>query len=157
MQGTPYSFDGGLRMKKTMSHKNKNRTEVRNKTNLKVDREAVKILRTVRDEDAFYFYEGVGKPTGEIARSLSDFLDRVKSVKTESLIFHLQRRDFQSWVRKILGDPKLAEELGRISSSNCDDVRMNIYKTVENRIKQLRESSVSIQAEENRAVQLPAC
>jgi hypothetical protein len=79
----------------------------------------------------------------------------VKSVKSESLIFHLQRRDFQTWIEKILGDSKLAGELGKISSSNCDEVRMNIYKTVENRIKQLRELSVSILVGENQAIQLP--
>jgi hypothetical protein len=143
-------------MKKTISVKNKNRIETGNRKNLDVDIETVKILRAVGDQDAFYFYEAVGKPSGEIARSLSDFLDKVKSVKTESLIFHLQRRDFQSWVRKILGDSKLARELGKISYSECDDVRMSIYKTVENRIKQLKESSVSIRMEENRTVQLPA-
>ena len=143
-------------MKKTMSVKNKKRIEARNGQNLEVDMEATKILRTVRDQDAFHFYEAIGKPTGEIARNLSDFLDRVKSVKSESLIFHLQRRDFQNWIEKILGDSKLAGELGRISSSNYDDVRMSIYKTVENRINQLRESSVSIQVGENRVVQLPA-
>lgn len=143
-------------MKKTIVVKNKKRIEARDRQNLEVDMEAAKILRTVRDQDAFYFYEAIGKPTGEIARNLSDFLDRVKSVKSESLVFHLQRRDFQSWVEKILGDSKLAGELGRISSSNCDDVRMSIYKTVENRIKQLRESSVSIQVGDNRAVQLLA-
>jgi hypothetical protein len=140
-------------MKKTMSPKNKKRVEARNKQNLEVDTEAVKILRTVRDQEAFYFYEAVGKSTGEIARNLSDFLDKVKSVKSESLMFHLQRRDFQNWIEKILGDSKLAGKLERISCSNSDDVRMSIYKTVENRIKQLRESSVSILVDENRAVQ----
>jgi hypothetical protein len=140
-------------MKKTMSPKNKKRVEARNRQNLEVDTEAVKILRTVRDQEAFYFYEAVGKSTGEIARNLSDFLDKVKSVKSESLMFHLQRRDFQNWIEKILGDSKLAGKLERISCSNSDDVRMSIYKTVENRIKQLRESSVSILVDENRAVQ----
>jgi quinol monooxygenase YgiN len=143
-------------MKKTMSVRNKKRIEARNGQNLEVDTEAAKILRTVRDQDAFHFYEAIGKPTGEIARNLSDFLDRMKSVKSESLIFHLQRRDFQNWIEKILGDSKLAGELGKISSSNYDDVRMSIYKTVENRINRLRELSVSIQVGENRAVQLPA-
>jgi hypothetical protein len=143
-------------MKKTMSIKTKKRIEARNRQNPEIDMKAAKILRTVSYQDAFHFYEAIGKPTGEIARNLSDFLDRVKSVKSESLIFHLQRRDFQNWVEKILGDSKLAGELGRISSLNHDDIRMSIYKTVENRIKQLGESSVSIQVGENRAVQLPA-
>jgi len=138
-----------------MPSKNK-RTKGRNIQNLEVGTEAVKVLRTVGDQEAFYFYEAIGKPTGEIARNLSDFLDKAKSVNSESLIFHLQRRDFQNWVQKILGDSKLARELGRISSSNSDDIRMRICKTVENRIKELGEPSAAILVGENPAVLLPS-
>jgi hypothetical protein len=144
-------------MKKATSSKNKKRTERTDRQSLRVDTEAVKTLRAVRDHEAFYFYEAVGKPTGEIARSLSDFLDMVKSVRSESLMFHLQRGDFQNWIEKILGDSKLAEELGTISSSNSDDTRMSIYKAVEDRIKELRESSVAVLVEENSTVLLPPC
>jgi len=142
-------------MKKAMPSKNK-KTKGRKIQNLEVGTEAVKTLRTVGDQDAFYFYEAIGKPTGEIARNLSDFFDKVKSVKSESLIFHLQRRDFQNWVQKILGDSKLARELGRISSSNSDDIRTRICETVENRIKELGESSAAILVDENPAVILPS-
>jgi len=142
-------------MKKATSSKNKKRTKRTDRQSLRVDTEAVKTLRAVRDHEAFYFYEAVGKPTGEIARSLSDFLDMVKSVRSESLMFHLQRGDFQNWIEKILGDSKLAEELGTISSSNSDDTRMSIYKAVEDRIKELRESSVAVLVEENSTVLLP--
>jgi hypothetical protein len=144
-------------MKKATSSKNKKRTERTDRQSLRVDTEAVKTLRAVRDHEAFYFYEAVGKPTGEIARSLSDFLDMVKSVRSESLMFHLQRGDFQNWIEKILGDSKLAEELGTISSSNSDDTRMSIYKAVQDRIKELRESSVVVLVEENSTVLLPPC
>jgi len=123
--------------------------------NLGVHSEAVKVLRTVGDQEAFYFYEAVGKPTGEVARNLSDFVERVKSVKSESLMFHLQRKDFQNWVEKILGDSKLAEELERISPSNSDDVRARIHETVENRVRELKESSTQISVSENAVVLLP--
>ncbi len=142
-------------MKKTMSKKMK-KAERAIRRNQEVDSEAVKALKMVRDDEAFYFYEAVGKPTGEIARNLCDFLDKVKSVKSESLIFHLQRRDFQTWVEKILGDPKLAKEIGGISSSNSDDIRVKICETVENRIKELGESSAAILVDENQAVLLPS-
>lgn len=99
---------------------------------------SVKILRTVGDREAFYFYEAFGKPTGNTARNLSDFLDIVKSVKTESLTFHLQRGDFQNWFEKILDDSELVAKLGKIASSNSSDIRLNIQNTVENRIKELR-------------------
>ncbi len=140
-------------MKKTMPQKNK---RTRESNNLEVNVETVTILRTVGDNEAFNFYEAVGKPTGETARNLSDFLEKVKSVKLESLVFHLQRNDFQNWIEKTLGDSKLARKLGMISSSNRDDVRMNIHRTVENRIKELRESSCALLVAENSTVLLPS-
>jgi hypothetical protein len=111
--------------------------------NLEVNADAVKVLRTVGDQEAFYFYEAIGKPIGETAKNLNEFLNKVKTVKAESLKFHLQRKDFQNWVAKILGDAKLARELGRIPESNTDDARMIIAETVENRIKQLKDSTIT--------------
>jgi len=119
---------------------------------LEVNAEAIRILRTVKDEEAFYFYETIGKPTGESARSLSDFLEKIKSVKLESLLFHLQRRDFQTWIRKILGDSKLARKIGRIPPSYDDDLRIKIHATVENRIKELRDASLTLLVSEDLAV-----
>ena len=120
--------------------------------NPEVDAEVVRALRTVRNQEAFYFYEAVGKPTGEIARNLSDFLNKVKIVKSESLVFHLQRKDFQNWVANTLGDSKLAEKLGRISPSKDNNLRKNVCKTVENRIEELSESSLAISIEDERTV-----
>jgi predicted lactoylglutathione lyase len=140
-------------MKKTMPQKNK---RARESNNLEVNVETVTILRTVGDNEAFNFYEALGKPTGETARNLTDFLEKVKSVKLESLVFHLQRNDFQNWIEKTLGDSKLAGKLKMISSSNRDDVRMNIHRTVENRIKELRESSCALLVAENSTVLLPS-
>ncbi|MGD0494880.1 MAG: DUF5752 family protein [Candidatus Bathyarchaeia archaeon] len=142
-------------MKKTMPPRNKNKPKSRNTQNPWVHTEAVKVLRTVGDQEAFYFYEAVGKPTGEVARNLSDFLDRVKSIKSESLMFHLQRRDFQNWVEKILGDSKLSEELDRLSPLNSNDIRAKIHETVENHVRELRESSAQISVAENAVVLLP--
>jgi hypothetical protein len=143
-------------MKKATTSKNEKRAISRKRQSLDVDVESPKIMRTVRDQEAFYFYEAVGKPTGEIARNLSDFLDKVKSVKSESLTFHLQRGDFQNWIEKILGDSKLAGKLERISPSNGDDIRMSIYRTVEKRIKELKETSVEIHVDDSLAVLVPS-
>jgi hypothetical protein len=143
-------------MRKATSSKSSGRRKGRNSQRLRVDAEAVNILRTVRDQEAFYFYEAVGKPTGEIAKSLFDFLEKVKSVKSESVMFHLEREDFQNWVEKTLGDSKLAGELGGIIASNSDDVRTSICKTVENRIKELRESCATQLVDENAALLLPS-
>jgi len=142
-------------MKKTTSLKDKKKSKGMDTQNLRVHVEATKVLRTVGDQEAFYFYEAVGKPTGEVARNLPDFLDRIKSVKSESLMFHLQRKDFQNWVEKILGDSQLAEELEKISPSYGDEVRAKIHETVENRVRELRQSPADISVDENAVVLLP--
>lgn len=116
--------------------------------NLEADGGAVQALRTVGDQEAFYFYETVGKPTGELARNLPDFLDKIKVVKSESLAFHLQRGDFQNWVEKTLGDSKLGKQLAKISSSDDDSARMKVCETVECRIDELRESCLAVSIEE---------
>ena len=121
-----------------------------------VKAEAVKILRTVGNEVAFYFYEAIGKPTGESANSLSDFLEKIKSVKLESLVFHLQRRDFQNWISKILGDSKLANRVGRIPLSHDDELRTKIQEVVEGRIKELGEASLTLLVGEDLAVVSPS-
>lgn len=139
-------------MKQTALSRNKMKAKVGNRQNPEVNAEAVTILRTVKDQEAFYFYEDVGKPTGEFARNLSDFLDKVRSAKSESLVFHIQRNDFQSWVQKILGDKKLAQKLERMSPSNSNEIRTCICRAVENRIKELKETSTTILVSDNSAL-----
>jgi hypothetical protein len=119
---------------------------------LEVNTEDVKILRTVGNEEAFYFYEDIGKPTGESARSLSDFLEKIKSVKLESLAFHLQRKDFQNWINKILGDSKLSRKIGRIPPTCNEELRTKIQEVVEGRIKELGEAPLTFLVSEDLAV-----
>ena len=130
----------------------KRNSKNRKRQNPEADIEAVRALRTVKDQEAFYFYEAVGKPTGELARNLSDFLNKVKVVKAESLVFHLQRGDFQNWVANTLGDSKLGKDLAKISPSDDNNARLNVCKTVEGRIDELKESCLAISIEDERTV-----
>jgi len=114
--------------------------------------EAMRILRTVGDKEVFYFYEAIGKPTGESARSLSDFFEKIKSVNSESLLFHLQRKDFQNWIEKTLGDSKLARGIGRMRPSHNEDLRLKIRATVENRMAELQAASLTLRVSEDLAV-----
>jgi hypothetical protein len=143
-------------MKKTISSRNLNKKKDRSRQNLTVNSKATKALKTVPDREAFYFYEAVGKPTGQIARNLSDFLENVKCVKAECLLFHLQRKDFQNWIGKVLGDSELAKEVGGIPLSDGDTVRVGICKTVENRLKELNDTSRTVLSDDNVAVILPS-
>ena len=139
-----------------MPPKTRKKRKPQKSSGLEVNAEDVKILRTVGNEEAFYFYEDIGKPTGESARSLSDFLEKVKSVKLESLVFHLQRKDFQNWINKILGDSKLARKIGRISPSCDEELRTKIHATIENRIKELRDASLTLLVSEDLVVVSPS-
>ena len=135
-----------------MSPKIQKKRKTQKSRGLEVNAEAIRILRILRDEEAFYFYEAIGKPTGESARSLSDFLEKMKSVKLESLLFHLQRKDFQTWIEKTLGDSKLARKMDGIPPSHDDELRTKIHATVENRIKELRGTSLTLLVSEDLAV-----
>jgi len=122
------------------------------KRSVEISTEAMRILRTVNDEQAFYFYEDFGKPTGENAKSLSDFLEKTKSAKLESLLFHLQRKDFKNWIEKTLGDLELARKLERIPHSSNENLRTRIQTILENRIKELRKASTTLLVKEELAL-----
>jgi hypothetical protein len=104
---------------------------------LKVNVEAMKCLRTVDPSESFHFYEAIGKPTGQNASNLTEFLETAKSVKIESLRFHLERKDFQNWIEKTLGDTTLARRIAKTSTKHEGNIRARIQSTLEKRIKEL--------------------
>jgi len=138
-------------MKKTES-RNTKKTHYSSAQNLEVDAQAVHMLRTVRNDEAFYFYEAIGKPTGQTARNLQEFLDGIKTANPQSLMFHHTRRDFQNWTEKVLGDTKLARKLEQIASRNGEQVKTEVRKAVEARLKQLTETSTQILVDKDLAV-----
>jgi len=142
-------------MKKTATSTSSRTARNTSRQNVQSNLQSAKALRTVGDQEAFYFYEAVGKPIGQNAKNLIDFLEKVKTIKAESLAFHLQRKDFQNWAEKILGDAKLARELGSISATNNDDVRMLLSEIVQHRIKELKQTSAGLIVSENSVVYLP--
>ena len=127
-----------------MSSKIEKKRKTQKRQPLEVSEGSIKILRALNDKEAFYFYEAIGKPTGQSAKSLSDFLEKIKSIKLESLVFHLQRKDFQNWFKETLGDYELARKIEKILPSQNVDIRKKIHSTVENRMKELSEESITL-------------
>jgi hypothetical protein len=127
-----------------MYPKSKKKGKAQRKRVTEVNMNYTRILRAVDDREAFHFYEDLGKPTGKSARSLSEFLVVAKSVKLESLLFHLQRKDFQNWIQETLGDSKLARTMGKILPSNDEDTRTRICATVEGRIEELSRTPATL-------------
>lgn len=113
-----------------------------------MDQRAIKILRDLKNEEAFYFYEDFGKPTGESAKSLSDFLNKISTAKLECLRFHLERKDFQNWIERTLGDSKLAETIGNIAPTNDEKLRKKIQGILQNRLQELKDAFMTIEVNE---------
>jgi hypothetical protein len=126
-----------------MYPKNKKKDKPQRKRVTEVNMKSTRMLRAVDNREAFYFYEALGKPTGQSARSLPEFLVMAKSVKLESLLFHLQRKDFQNWIKETLGDTKLARAMGKIPS-NDKDIRTRICATVESRLEELGKTPATL-------------
>jgi len=101
-----------------------------------------KILRTVSESEGFHFYSAIGKPTGESAVSLADFVEKLASVKVQSVNFHYPRKDFEKWIRGVFGDAELAVRLSRIGRIHVgiqgEALRSEITRTVKVRLNELK-------------------
>ncbi|HIE18237.1 TPA: hypothetical protein EYP75_00780 [Candidatus Bathyarchaeota archaeon] len=106
----------------------------------KVDSEtASKILRSVSVQESFLFFLDIGQYTGEFAQSLEAFYEAISNLPSESLDFHFRRRDFEKWIREILGDAYLADRISRIDKSvRGGKLRTRLKGTVKRRLNQLK-------------------
>jgi hypothetical protein len=98
-----------------------------------------KFLEPVSYEESFRFLDGTARPTGEIAISLSDFCSKIRTVSSESLLFHLKRNDFQEWIGEVIGDDELARRLNRIRVKN-GVLRDTLHALISSRIQELKDS-----------------
>ncbi len=74
-------------------------------------RKAALALRVLPPEKAFHFCTSSGY-TGFSAYSLDDFCECLKAIPEDSVSFHAGRGDFSKWVGGVLGERKLASDLG---------------------------------------------
>ncbi len=97
------------------------------------------ILRNLSREEAFYFFASLGNYIGVSAASLKEFLEKVGSVNTKSLEFHLQREDFEKWVGGTLGDQKLAAQIKELRAQNIigENLRTQLCLIIARRLKEL--------------------
>jgi len=100
---------------------------------------AIPRLSEVKPENAFHFCLDVGSYTGKSASSLVQFGEILKSIDIKSIEFHLQRGDFEKWIR-FLGDNALALQLARIRKRPLEGekLREKICDAVRKRIEKLK-------------------
>lgn len=103
-----------------------------------------KILGNVVHDKAFFFYENIGKPSGDIAVSLSDFCNKINTITSKSLAFHLKRGDFENWTQEIIGDIELSKRIRKLKTrktiwKNDASLRTKLHATVRDRIAELQD------------------
>lgn len=104
---------------------------------------ALKILSPVSMEKAFHFYYALNYPSGVYADSLKDFVDKIQKVDLNCIKFHFPRKDFELWIQS-LGDLELSKklELLRMKSLSGENLRKEIYETVNSRYEELKRLSI---------------
>jgi len=92
------------------------------------------ILADTSRDKAFHFYAGIGKPLSLYAHGLQDFCDKILKVGVDSIEFHVNRGDFESWFAG-LGDEELARKTALLKEKKMagEELRRKLHEIVENR------------------------
>jgi len=97
-----------------------------------------RIVRTVPHHEGFHFFRDLGDPTGKVATSLADFLEKMRNVDIRSVNFHFKRQDFAKWIMGIIGDTELSRRISRIRKEvHGEDLRDEIIRIVKGRLEEL--------------------
>ncbi len=83
----------------------------------------------VEPEKGFHFYEDIGKPLGQVALSLEDFVEKVGRVPLASIEFHQKRGDFAKWIRAVFMDHTVADAIEGIKEHG-EELRRKIIETI---------------------------
>jgi hypothetical protein len=101
---------------------------------------ARRALSTVNFDCGFHFYTAIGDYTGVTAVSLQDLAVKMGSISLRSVRFHFERGEFQRWIRTLLCDSELAENIGLIKRNFSDEaLRREIIAKIEEDIARLKE------------------
>jgi hypothetical protein len=100
-----------------------------------IDKETAKaILADAPQDKAFHFYADMGKPLDYYAYGLQDFCGKILKISVDSIEFHLNRGDFESWFTG-LGDVELARKIALLKGKRLvgEELRIRLHGIVENR------------------------
>lgn len=122
--------------------KNRNKKKTVKSKNTLPSEFASKVLENTPRENGFYFYSSIGNPTGNVACSFDAFCQDLKICSQETIEFHLERGDFENWIR-FLGDHELASQIEKLRSGNLPPEQLvpNFISTMERRQNLLRKSA----------------
>lgn len=96
------------------------------------------VLRTLPQNEAFYFFEDIDMYTGKSASNLVEFCKMTKTVNKKSIAFHFKRHDFERWAKETLRDPVLARRISNMKEPKSEEkLRAQIHKVSKNRLGEL--------------------
>jgi alpha-amylase len=103
-------------------------------------------LRKLPTDKAFTFFYEFARPTRYVVYSLAEFYVALKEVETSSLEFHVERGDFERWLRHVIGDEELAAEFATIASEKLtgENLRKKLVSSVEKRLIELETSAKQV-------------
>ncbi len=81
------------------------------------------------------------RPSGLTVHSLGEFASTLKTVNVRSIRFHAEKGDFERWIRQVVGDDKLADQIAAIKLNKRlkgEALRKKVLAATAKRIKQLR-------------------
>lgn len=102
---------------------------------------AKRMLRVLPAEKGFTFFQEFARPTKTTAQSLREFQTALNLVDVKSIRFHMERGDIARWIRQIIGDEKLADQIASIQEKKLNDetLRKMTAGTIQNRITELEQ------------------
>jgi len=105
---------------------------------------AKRILRRLPAGRSFTFFHELDQPTEWSVHSLDEFYSILKVVSLSSIRFHTKRGDLERWLRQVVGDEELADEMAEISNEKLvgKKLRKRILGVVKARIRELKTMSV---------------
>jgi hypothetical protein len=99
------------------------------------------ILAKAAEGKGFHFYVGVGQPLQVYANDFGEFCQKIGEVNMESLLFHLERGDFEAWFDS-LGDNETAKEIAALKTKlSGEKLQAELKAIIEKRYRELKEAT----------------
>jgi hypothetical protein len=99
----------------------------------------IRELGPIPADKGFYFYLKENFFTGLLARSFMDFYEIIGIVDVESIEYHIHQGDFEKWIREVLGDDELADEIAdlKLKDFSGEVLRDKLREVVGKKIQDL--------------------
>jgi alpha-amylase len=101
---------------------------------------AKRLLRHLPSGMGFTFSYEFARSSDLTVHSLDEFVSGLKKVDVSSIMFHMERQDFERWLRFVVGDSDLADQITKITTKkmNGETLRKKILVATKKRIRQLK-------------------